>query len=392
MRSTTALTASSAVSARDLLARAEHAAAAAVDDAAERVDHGDVRAGRPVGRQRAEEARQLHDHREAIVLARVEIELAPRHALGDLVAERLERADRVDEAGGLGRVGLEVRDVDQRLDGGGRQLALGGDDVDHRLVAAIEDRADRLLHLPGRRVAGQRLGRALVRAHVQEVGLDAELVEQRLDVHRQRGRSADRDAAERRDADPLARREHQVRRVARALDVARQRLAGLAQIVERGAQLDGVGLADLDGVDPDQHAGQLVVGRELAQPRDQRVELGAAAAGQRERLALDDAAVEREHAPVRLGLVEVLRLVGRLVRPGLRDRVGDLRERGLEIDAAEVVALVLVLVLVLVVAGLRRAAPRIARGGRLLFRRGLRRAGGEQQRANQRSDTRHARS
>jgi hypothetical protein len=60
------------------------------------------------------------------------------------------------------------------------------DHRDHRRVALIEDRAQHLLHLLRRPIAGQRLGRALVRADVQEVGGDAEAIEQALQVHRHR--------------------------------------------------------------------------------------------------------------------------------------------------------------------------------------------------------------
>ena len=69
MRSTTALTVSSAASARSAATsvcdaicwRAPmHAVAVAVDDVADRVDDRDVIADRPIGRHRAEEPRELH--------------------------------------------------------------------------------------------------------------------------------------------------------------------------------------------------------------------------------------------------------------------------------------------------------------------------------------------
>jgi hypothetical protein len=124
----------------------------------------------------------------------------------------------------------------------------------------IEDRAQHLLHLLRRPLARERLGGALVRADVQEVGGDAEAIEQALQVHRHRDRPGEQHVAGGRERDAIAGGEQEVARVGRALGVAVELLAGGLPRGERGAQLGEIGQRRADAVDAQEQAGELGVG------------------------------------------------------------------------------------------------------------------------------------
>ena len=118
--------------------------------------------------------------------------------------------------------------------------------------------------------------------------------------------------------------------------MARELLAGRAEVVHRGAQLDHVGQADLEARRArTSKPVELVVLRERAQAIDQRAQLGAAAAGQRERLALDDRAVELAARPSAACVASKSGdFSGASYGPGFVDAVLDLRQHALEMSKA----------------------------------------------------------
>jgi hypothetical protein len=237
-------------------------------------------------------------------------------------------------------------------------------------MTLLHHRLEGLEHLLRRLGSGDRLGRPLEGADVDEIGLDPEPVEQSLDVHGRGRRTRDRDFTEGREPDAVARREHVIRSVGRTFGMAEDLPSPVGlERDERVTQLLRLGHVDGQAGGAQQETADLVLVGRLAQALGDLAQRAHLAHSQhREALELSERALELDHHEVWLARAPIRGLLGLLERPRLLEASGqELRERRHAEPRRAAIGIACSPILVTVAGGtlLLRRPPIVARQQRL---------------------------
>ena len=188
--------------------------------------------------------------------------------IGELLAEFVDVGDAIDEAGIFRGGGGEQAFVDQVFNLAGIELAIGGDGIDELGVVIVEDRIHLLFEFGAHVFAGEGFGGAFVIAHLEEVGVDAEFLEQLFEVHEFHPDAGDRDHADGGHDDFVAGAGEQIFGAGAFVEAGVDFFARLANAGDGGAELVELAAADAGFVDLENDAGDLVIGGGLIEALD----------------------------------------------------------------------------------------------------------------------------